>query len=238
MAWSIGRYFYRQMSRRTKERGCTRKMAEHNIVTQNRPVTCGSKNLKRENWVFGAHPFGRKETKTRILFITLDHDPLCSNYFKTLRMINKRKFLSKQQISGQGQRKKQDFFFLESNALFLADWLWHVLAWRGTICFYSFPIWRILYWTESNKDSCYHKTALYWSCLVPQLSPTIRDTFVNSLSSQRSHWKPFKLASGLSIALLIVTELQVIKLGIHRNKFLRYLPQNCQSLHGVAKWIS
>ena len=41
--------FYRQMSRRTKERGCTRKMAEHNIVTQNRPVTCGSKNLKREN---------------------------------------------------------------------------------------------------------------------------------------------------------------------------------------------
>lgn len=134
--------------------------------------------------------------------------------------------------------EKTRFFFLEWNALFLADWLWHVLAWRGTICFYSFPIWRILYWTESNKDSCYHKTALYWSCLVPQLSPTIRDTFVNSLSSQRSHWKPFKLASGLSIALLIVTELQVIKLGIHRNKFLRYLPQNCQSLHGVAKWIS
>lgn len=110
MAWSIGRYFYRQMSRRTKERGCTRKMAEHNIVTQNRPVTCGSKNLKRENWVFGAHPFGRKETKTRILFITLDHDPLCSNYFKTLKMINKRKFLSKQQISGQGQRKNKIFF--------------------------------------------------------------------------------------------------------------------------------
>lgn len=47
--YGIGRYFYRQMSRRTKERGCTRKMAEHNIVTQNRPVTCGSKNLKRES---------------------------------------------------------------------------------------------------------------------------------------------------------------------------------------------
>ena len=82
-----------------------------NIVTQNRPVTCGSKNLKRENWVFEAHPFGRKETKTRILFITLDHDPLCSNYFKTLKLISKRKFLSKQQISGQGQRKNKIFFF-------------------------------------------------------------------------------------------------------------------------------
>lgn len=128
MAWSIGRYFYRQMSRRTKERGCTRKMAEHNIVTQNRPVTCGSKNLKRESWVFGAHPFGRKETKTRILFITLDHDPLCSNYFKTLKMINKRKFLSKQQISGQGQRKNKIFFFkneMPSSSQTDFDMSWH-----------------------------------------------------------------------------------------------------------------